>query len=96
MKKSPLDDLSFFKFPEVTPEVVRNIVLLFVVIALAVVATLFAQRFIYWRQQRSARFGGAPRRYGAGRLTGMTDPAGVAKGQHLAIETAVEDHARIA
>ena len=69
MKGSPLDDLSFLKFPEVTPEVVRNIVLLFVVIAFTIVATLFAQRFVNRLQRRPAFPGGARQRFRKGSLT---------------------------
>lgn len=55
MEKSPLDDLSFFKFPELTPEIVRNIVILFVVIALTIVVTMLIQRYlnrVQWAGQR--------------------------------------------
>ncbi|MCZ6558668.1 MAG: PilZ domain-containing protein [SAR324 cluster bacterium] len=45
-KKYPLEDLSFFKFPALTTEVVQNIVLLFVLIAVTVILTLIAQRFV--------------------------------------------------
>jgi hypothetical protein len=55
MAKSPLDDLSFFKFPELTTDVVRNIVILFAVIVLTALGTLFAQRVLnrlQWKRQQ--------------------------------------------
>jgi hypothetical protein len=51
MQKSPLEDLSFFKFPEVTPEVVQGIVLLVFAVVLTIAVTLFIQRLVnQWHQ----------------------------------------------
>lgn len=47
MKTSPLDDPSFFRFPDLTSEVVRNIFLLLVVISLTIAVTILVQRWIY-------------------------------------------------
>ena len=69
MEKSPLDDLSFFKFPDLTSDVVQNIAVLFVAIALSVVLTLVAQRLLNRFQsgsqfrrllQKTARGSGLP------------------------------------
>jgi len=49
-KPSPLSDLSFFKFPELTPEVAQSIGWLFVLLALTVVGTVIVHN---WLQQRS-------------------------------------------
>jgi len=47
-KKHPLDDLSFFKFPDLTQEIVRNIILLFLLIAAVVIITILLQRWFYF------------------------------------------------
>lgn len=65
MAKSPLDDLSFFKFPELTQEVVRDIVILFVVIGLTALATIVIQRFLN-RLQRARQRQDALQRFFAG------------------------------
>lgn len=54
--KAPLSDLSFFRFPEVTGEVVRNIALLVLVLVLTVLLTVWAQnRIRLWSSSRSRR-----------------------------------------
>lgn len=56
MEKHPLSDLSFFRFPELTPEVVRNIVLLFLLLILTVAVTVWVQhRITEWVRTRSRR-----------------------------------------
>jgi hypothetical protein len=54
--KPPLSDLSFFRFPELTGEVVRNIVLLILLLILTVLVTVALQgRVQRWLQHRSRR-----------------------------------------
>ena len=55
MKKSPLSDLSFFKFPDLTPEVVQNIVLVFILMAFTVLITVMVQRWIYTHSARDSQ-----------------------------------------
>ena len=49
MEDSPLSDLSFFRFPELTGYTVTNIVALFFLLALAVIATVIVQRWMHRR-----------------------------------------------
>lgn len=49
-KPAPLSDLSFFKFPELTPEVVQSIGWLFVLLGVTVVATVIVHN---WLQARA-------------------------------------------
>lgn len=52
MKESPLADLSFFKFPDLSGNTVQNIVLLIFLLVLTVVGTVLIQR---WAQNRNTR-----------------------------------------
>ena len=52
MNPSPLSDLSFFKFPALTGQVVQNIVLVLLLLALTVLVTVLVQR---WAQERHTR-----------------------------------------
>jgi hypothetical protein len=52
-KAWPLSDLSFFRFPEVTPDVVRNILLLLLLLAVTVLVTMLVQRWVMERAHRS-------------------------------------------
>jgi uncharacterized protein YjiS (DUF1127 family) len=55
-EKAPLSDLSFFRFPELTPEVMRNILLLVVLLALTVLITVAGQRWLQtWNRRRRQR-----------------------------------------
>ena len=51
-KPTPLSDLSFFRFPELTTDVVRNIVLLVLVLALTVLLAVIVQRWIAERSRQ--------------------------------------------
>ena len=53
MEKSPLSDLSFFKFPELTTDIVQNIVLVLLLMALTAVITVVLQRWMYNRHHRT-------------------------------------------
>jgi hypothetical protein len=54
--KPPLSDLSFFRFPEVTGEVVRNILLFALALVLTVLLTVLVQRRVqHWLRMRSRR-----------------------------------------
>ena len=52
MKKSPLSDLSFFKFPDLTTDVVQNIVLVILLMAVTAIVTVILQRWIHARTHR--------------------------------------------
>lgn len=49
LAKSPLEDLSFFKFPDLTPGGIATIFLLLVLLVLVVMVTVMVQRWIYAR-----------------------------------------------
>ncbi|HKI97292.1 MAG TPA: PilZ domain-containing protein [bacterium] len=54
--KSPLSDLSFFRFPGLTAEVVRNIALLLLALALTVLVTVVLHRRVqHWMRNRRRR-----------------------------------------
>ncbi|MBI3992964.1 MAG: PilZ domain-containing protein [Candidatus Lambdaproteobacteria bacterium] len=53
MNPSPLSDLSFFKFPEVTGQVVQNIVLVVLLLTLTVLVTVLVQRWLHERHTRT-------------------------------------------
>ncbi len=55
MEDSPLSDLSFFKFPELTGHTVTNIVALFFLLALVVIATVIVQRRLQRRYNLKER-----------------------------------------
>ena len=56
MEKHPLSDLSFFRFPALTSEVVWNIVLLFALLGLTVVVTVILHRRLgSWTRVRARR-----------------------------------------
>lgn len=55
MNKNPLSDLSFFRFPDLTPEIVRNIILMFLLLVLTVLVTVLVQRWIMSRGRSSRR-----------------------------------------